>query len=41
VISLKPAFFENAEALVGIYRDDGSKSLTLDVSDVLVCSVCL
>jgi structural maintenance of chromosome 1 len=31
VISLKAAFYEKAEALVGIYRDDGSKSLTLDL----------
>ena len=32
VISLKVAFYENAAALVGIYRDGGSKTLTLDVS---------
>lgn len=31
VISLKAAFFENASALVGIYRDGGSKTVTLDV----------
>jgi len=31
VISLKAAFYEKAEALVGIYRDEGSKSLTLDL----------
>lgn len=31
VISLKSAFYENASALVGIYRDGGSKTLSLDV----------
>ena len=34
-ISLKPVFFQQSEALVGIYRDQGansSKALTLDVS---------
>ncbi len=31
VISLKAAFYENAAALVGIYRDGGSRTLTLDV----------
>ena len=36
VISLKTGLFQNSEALVGIYRDQGansSKALTLDVSD--------
>lgn len=35
VISLKTGLFQNSEALVGIYRDQGansSKALTLDVS---------
>lgn len=35
VISLKPAFFENSESLVGVMRDqsaNSSKTLTLDVS---------
>ncbi len=34
VISLKTGLFQNSEALVGIYRDQGansSKALTLDV----------
>ncbi len=38
VISLKTGLFQNSEALVGIYRDQGansSKSLTLDVSPIL------
>lgn len=41
VISLKTGLFQNSEALVGIYRDQGensSNSLTLDVSFCLDCS---
>jgi structural maintenance of chromosome 1 len=43
VISLKTGLFQNSEALVGIYRDQGansSKALTLDVSISVVLCVC-
>jgi hypothetical protein len=42
VISLKTGLFQNSEALVGIYRDQGansSKALTLDVSIFVVLCV--
>ena len=42
VISLKTGLFQNSEALVGIYRDQGgnsSKALTLDVSYLFFCFV--
>ncbi|SCZ98517.1 BZ3500_MvSof-1268-A1-R1_Chr3-1g05436 [Microbotryum saponariae] len=40
VISLKPAFFEQAAALVGVYRQGGgSKNLTLDVPIELIVSI--
>lgn len=43
VISLKTGLFQNSEALVGIYRDQGantSKALTLDVSTFAIVIVC-